>query len=135
MIARKKSLLLIVLAIIIISIVSIWIYLINAAALDFDIKDLNKIEIRDGTSGNSYLLEGEEAARLSNNLLSLDVKMIGVDVWSSGYMYKVRIETNKNSEEITIKTKNIFVKGICKHEVDENIIELIEDLIETELKK
>lgn len=129
MIIRKKWLLLIILVVIAISIISVCIYLVNTTPFDSDIKDSNRIEIRDGTNGNSYLLEGDDAAELSNKLLSLNIKMIGIDLWSSGYRYKVKIATKNNSEEIVIKTENIFVKGIYKYEIDENIIYLIENEI------
>lgn len=47
MIIRKKWLLLIILVVIAISIISVCIYLVNTTPFDSDIKDSNRIEIRD----------------------------------------------------------------------------------------
>lgn len=115
--------------IVVLAIVSLNFYLINKNPLSFAVKDLTKIEIQNGTNGELIVLENENAKKLSDELVKLDVKLTGINGWTSGYKYKVKIITSNNSKEIVIKSKNGFVRNIFKYETEKDIIKLIEDVI------
>lgn len=127
--AKKRKKILIILLIVVLGIVSLNFYLINNNPLSFSVKDLMKIEIQNGTNGKLMVLENDSAKKLSDELVRLDVKLTGINGWTSGYKYKVKIITSNNSKEIVIKSKNGFVRGIFKYETEKDIIKLIEDMI------
>lgn len=126
---NKKRKILIILLIVVLGIVSLNFYLINKNPLSFAVKDLTKIEIRNGTNGELIVLENENAKNLADELTKLDVKFIGISGWTSGYTYGVKIITSNSTKEIVIKSKNDFVESIFKYETEEDIIKLIEDAI------
>ena len=126
---KKRRKTLIILLIVVLGIISLNFYLIYQNPLNFDVKDLTKIEIQNGTNGELIVLESENAKELSDELVKLDAKLTGINIWTSGYKYKVKIITSNNSKEIVIKTKNGFIRNIFKYETEKEIIKLIEDVI------
>lgn len=126
---KKRIRILIVLLVVMIEIVSLNFYLMNKNPLNFLVENLTKIEIQNGTNGKLIVLENEDAKKLSDELVKLNAKFTGINGWTSGYKYKLKIITSNDSKEIVIKSKNGFVKSIFKYETDEDIIKLIEDVI------
>lgn len=90
------------------------ILLVTGAKFSFSNKDLYKVEIRNGTNGKLYVLEGEDALTFSNKFSDVDTEIIGLSGWTSGYQYKIEIFTKRGSDEIVIKSENSFIHGIFK---------------------
>lgn len=126
---KKRIRILIVLLVVMIGIVSLYFYLMNKNPLNFSVENLTKIEIQNGTNGKLIVLENEDAKKLSDELVKLNAKLTGINGWTSGYKYKLKIITSNDIKEIVIKSKNGFVKSIFKYETEEDIIKLIEDVI------
>ena len=126
---RKIKLQVLVLAIVVIGMTLIGICVVNNSPFSSNIIDSNKIKIRDGTNGNLYVLEDEDALSLSSKLLDFDVKVSGVNTWSCGYKYKIEFFVGENIEEIIIKSENSFVKGLLTYEANEDIVKLVESVI------
>ncbi len=126
---RKIKLQVLVLAIVIIGMTLIGICVVNNSPFSSHITDSDKIKIRDGTNGNLYVLEDEDALSLSSKLVDFNVKVSGVNAWSSGYKYKIEFFVGDNMEEIIIKSENSFVKGLFTYESNEDIINLVESVI------
>lgn len=126
---QKRRLRLIILVGFLVVITLTCVHLVNSAKFSFPDKDLDKIEIRNGTSGKLYVLEGEDALTFSSKLSDVDAEIIGLSGWSSGYRYKIEIFTKSGSDEIVIKSDNSFIHGIFKYESSKDIVELLEDEI------
>lgn len=101
------------------------IYFLVGTPFDSSINDFSRIEIQNGTNGKLYLLENKASSIFSSELLDLDAKVIGLDIWSSGYRYKIQFFNKNNTDEIIVKTENIIKKGIFKYKTNKDIIRLI----------
>lgn len=126
---RKIKLQVLVLTLVAIGMTLIGIFVANNSPFSSNIIDSNKIKIRNGTNGNLYVLEDEDALLLSSKLLDLDVKVSGMNTWSSGYKYKIEFFVGESMEEIIIKSENSFVKGLLTYEANEDIVKLVESVI------
>jgi len=56
------------------------ILLVTGAKSSFPNKDLYKVEIRNGTNGKLYVLEGEDALTFSNKFSDVDAEIIGARI-------------------------------------------------------
>ena len=111
------------------TLIGVGICVVNNSPFSSHITDSDKIKIRDGTNGNLYVLVDENALSLSRKVADLNVKVGGVNAWSSGYRYKIEFFVGENMEEIIIKSENSFVKGLFTYESNEDIINLVESVI------
>lgn len=127
--AQKKRLQLLALVVFLVVITLSCIHLVNGVKFSFPNKDLYKIEIRNGTNGKLYVLEGEDALTFSNKLSDVNAEVTGLSGWSSGYQYKIKIFTESGSDEIVIKSENSFIYGFFKYESNKDIVKLLEDEI------
>lgn len=102
---------------------------INSNSLNFAVENLSKIEIKNGNTGKVIVLEEDDGNRLLEELIKLNVKLDGINIWACGYKYKVNVFTPHGNKEIVIKSKNEFTKGIFKYKTEKDIVNLLESFI------
>lgn len=108
---QKKRLQLLALVVFLVAIKISCIHLVNGVKFSLPNKNLYKIEIRNGTNGKLYVLEGEDALTFSDKLSDINAEVTRLSGWSSGYQYKIKIFNESGSDEIVIKSESSFIYG------------------------
>jgi hypothetical protein len=88
----------------------------------------DRIEIRNGNTGQLYVLENEKARALADELKDTDTKVSGL-LLSMGYSYTIDFIKGSRSKTIVVKSANIMTKGIVKYQTDTDMVELILTMI------
>lgn len=111
-----------------IALISIFIYFANNP-FSSGIKKTDRIEIKNGTTGEQYVLEGEDAAALADKLLNIDSKVSGIKKWHSGYSYIIYIYVGDNVKKVVVNTGNFFETGLFTYDTDDDIKAIVQDAV------
>ena len=93
-------------------------------------EDIETIEIKDGTTGILYTLKSEKKDYFIDSFIKMNSKIRGINIWSSGYSYKIETIAGKKRNEILVMSENDVKSRIFKYEMDGDVIKLIEEIIE-----
>lgn len=91
---------------------------------------IETIEIKDGTTGILYTLKSEKKDYFIDSFIKMNSKIRGINIWSSGYSYKIETIAGKKRNEILVMSENDVKSWIFKYEMDGDVIKLIEEIIE-----
>lgn len=91
---------------------------------------IETIEIKDGTTGILYTLKSEKKDYFIDSFIKMNSKIRGINIWSSGYSYKIETIAGKKRNEILVMSENDVKSRIFKYEMDGDVIKLIEEIIE-----
>ncbi len=88
----------------------------------------DRIEIRNGNTGQLYVLENEKARALADELKDTDTKVSGL-LLSMGYSYTIDFIKGSRSKTIIVKSPYVMTKGIAKYQTYTDMVELISNMI------
>lgn len=91
---------------------------------------IETIEIKDGTTGILYTLKSEKKDYFIDSFIKMNSKIRGINIWSSGYSYKIETIAGKKRNEILVMSENDVKSWIFKYEMDGDVIKLIEEIIQ-----
>lgn len=91
---------------------------------------IETIEIKDGTTGILYTLKSEKKDYFIDSFIKMNSKIRGINIWSSGYRYKIETIAGKKRNEILVMSENDVKSRIFKYEMDGDVIKLIEEIIQ-----
>ena len=88
----------------------------------------DRIEIRNGNTGQLYVLENEKARALADELKDTDTKVTGL-LLSMGYSYTIDFIKGSRSKTVIVKSPYVMTKGIVKYQTDTDMAEMISNAI------
>ena len=88
----------------------------------------DRIEIRNGNTGQLYVLENEKARVLADKLKDTDTKLSGL-LLSMGYSYKIDFVNGSRVKTVIVKSPHVMTKGIVKYQTDTDMAEMISNAI------
>lgn len=93
-------------------------------------QDPVKVMIRNGSTGEETVLEGEYAEEMMQRLSGVHSKLSGVHLWTSGYGYIIRFQDNGDADEVTVRGSDTYVSGLLKYKTDADLLKIIEEFTE-----
>ncbi len=117
-------------AVIIIAIV----FLVFAVVLVFGFvlpfpNEAERIEIQNGTTGEVFVIQGDEKNEFLNALQEIDISVSGFRIWTSGYEYMIKFIDGSSTKEVYVKNSNLFTGRFLIYKSDTDIIKLIENIM------
>lgn len=92
-------------------------------------KSAEKIEIQNGTTGEVFVIQGDEKNEFLNALQEIDISVSVVRIWTSGYEYMIRFIDGSSTKEVYVKNSNLFTGCFLIYKSDTDIIKLIENVM------
>ena len=93
-------------------------------------QDPVKVMIKNGSTGEETVLEGENAEEMMQRLSDVHSKLSAIHLWTSGYGYIIRFQDNGDSDEVTVRGSDTYVSGLLKYKTDADLLKIIEEFEE-----
>ena len=110
-------------------VITAYMFLNSLSLLGLSFRKYDRIEIRNGTTGSLYVLEGNDTSEFIKGIRGVKIKICGLNDWAFGYSYKIELFKRNTSREIFIKSSYLMTKGLFKYEPAEDMIALVERLM------
>ena len=92
-------------------------------------KEAEKIEIQNGTTGEVFVIQGDEKNEFLNALQEIDISVSGVRIWTSGYEYMIRFIDGSSTKEVYVKNSSLLQGQFLTYKSDTDVIKLIENAL------
>lgn len=92
-------------------------------------KEADKIKIQSGTTGEVFVIQGDEKDEFLNALQETDTSVSGVRIWTAGYEYMIRFIDGSSTKEVYVKNSNLLTGRFLTYKSNTDIIKLIENAL------